>query len=711
VFEQADPDAVSSTHDPSTAEVRWRSLVEQIPAITYLADFDERSTLTWVSPQVETMLGHRPEELIADQDLWYELIHPDDVERVRAEEQRVFEAREEFDIEYRMVSRDGRVIWVRERDSIVRDADGTPLFTQGVLYDITSQRRTEHELREERDRAQSYLDIAGTIVVLVDVDDRIVLVNRAGCQLLGYEHDELVGQDAFDFLCPADRAEETRAAHRAIFERGRDPGQPAEFAIVTKDGRPRVMLWRNALMRDDSGNPTGVLSSGIDVTERLEAEQQIAYLAYHDSLTGLPNRALLAEHLELALARARRTSASVALLYLDLDDFKLVNDSLGHQAGDELLCQIAMRLQDRRRQTDLLARQGGDEFLLLLSDVAGDAVAIARTAAEGILDALARPFSIAGTDFHVGASIGVGVFPRDANDAEELLRHADAAMYQAKARGRNTVAVYSGEAHQSRERLSLSTRLRRAIERDELVLHFQPIVDPRTGVLRKAEALVRWDDPKRGLVPPVEFIPFAEETGLIDEVGEWVLEALCRQRLAWQADGLDPQVTFNVSPRELRRTVFAEHLRARVAAHGLDPSGVTVEVTESAAMGDFGVAEPVLRDLAAAGFTVAIDDFGRGYSSLTRLRNLPVQLLKIDRSFLRDVPDRPEATAVVTAILELAGALGMETVAEGVETVAQRDFLIERGCGQAQGFLLGRPAPARDLEPLLKRSVGREAAS
>jgi diguanylate cyclase (GGDEF)-like protein len=471
------------------------------------------------------------------------------------------------------------------------------------------------------------------------------------------------------------------------------------------------MLWRNALMRDDSGNPTGVLSSGIDVTERLEAEQQIAYLAYHDSLTGLPNRALLAEHLELALARARRTSASVALLYLDLDDFKLVNDSLGHQAGDELLCQIAMRLQDRRRQTDLLARQGGDEFLLLLSDVAGDAVAIARTAAEGILDALARPFSIAGTDFHVGASIGVGVFPRDANDAEELLRHADAAMYQAKARGRNTVAVYSGEAHQSRERLSLSTRLRRAIERDELVLHFQPIVDPRTGVLRKAEALVRWDDPKRGLVPPVEFIPFAEETGLIDEVGEWVLEALCRQRLAWQADGLDPQVTFNVSPRELRRTVFAEHLRARVAAHGLDPSGVTVEVTESAAMGDFGVAEPVLRDLAAAGFTVAIDDFGRGYSSLTRLRNLPVQLLKIDRSFLRDVPDRPEATAVVTAILELAGALGMETVAEGVETVAQRDFLIERGCSQAQGFLLGRPAPARDLEPLLKRSVGREAAS
>ncbi len=695
---------MSSPHDPATAQALWRSLVEQIPAITYIADFDERSTLTWVSPQIETLLGQPPAQLLAEQDLWYELIHPEDVERVKAEEQRVYEAGEEFDVEYRMVSRDGRVIWVRERDSIVRDDDGTPRFTQGVLYDITHQRRVEVALRAERDRAQSYLDIAGTFVILVDTDDRIKLVNRAGCEMLGYRHDELVGQDAFGFLCPAGTVERTRAAHRAIVDRGRSPSQPGEFAILAKDGRRHVMLWRNTLMRDDAGNPTGVLSSGIDVTERLEAEQQIAYLAYHDSLTGLPNRALLAEHLELAMARARRTASAVALLYLDLDDFKLVNDSLGHASGDELLCQIALRLQDRRRETDLLARQGGDEFLLLLSDVSGDPVSIARTAAEGVLEALGRPFSIAGTDFHVGASIGIGVFPRDANDAEELLRHADAAMYQAKARGRNTVAVYSGESHQSRERLSLSTRLRRAIERDELVLHFQPIVDPRDGVLRKTEALVRWDDPKRGLVSPAEFIPFAEESGLIDEVGEWVLEALCRQRVAWQAIGLDPEVTFNVSPRELRRTVFAEHLRSRMRAHRLDPSRVTVEVTESAAMGDFGVTEPVLRDIAAAGFKVAIDDFGAGYSSLSRLRDLPVDLLKIDRSFLRDVPDRPEATAVVTAILELAGALGMETVAEGVETPEQRNFLIERGCTFAQGFLLARPAPARDLEPLLRRA-------
>jgi diguanylate cyclase (GGDEF)-like protein/PAS domain S-box-containing protein len=701
-----------SPHDPTTAEARWRSLVEQIPAITYIADFDERGTLTWVSPQIERLLGHAPEELIADQDLWYRLIHPDDRERVIAEEHRVYEAVEEFDIEYRMIARSGLEVWVHEKDAIVRDEHGRPLFTQGVLYDITERRRAQDALRDERDRARQYLDVAGTIVVLIGTDGRILMVNRAGYDLLGYEEGELIGRNVVDVLAPEALRSDAAKSVRQAFATD-DPQQDVEYAVRTKDGRVRMVLWRGTVLRDDNGEPTALLSSGIDITERREAEQQIAYLAFHDSLTGLPNRALLAEHLELALARARRTASSVALLYLDLDDFKLVNDSLGHAAGDQLLCQIAMRLQDRRRETDLLARQGGDEFLLLLSDVDGDAVGSARVAAAGILESLANPFSIAGTDFHVGASIGIAVFPRDANDGEELLRHADAAMYQAKARGRNTVAVYSGEAHQSRERLSLSTRLRRAIARDELVLHWQPIVDPRDGTLRKTEALVRWDDPSRGIVPPVEFIPFAEDTGLIDDVGEWVLEALCRQRLAWQAAGLDPEVTFNVSPRELRRTVFAEHLRARLGAHGLDPSRVTVEVTESAAMGDHGVTEPVLRDLAGAGFKVAIDDFGAGYSSLSRLRDLPVQLLKIDRSFLRDVPDRPEATAVVTAILELASALGMETVAEGVETAKQRDFLIARGCTLAQGFLLGRPVPARDLEPLIRRAaahVGREAA-
>jgi diguanylate cyclase (GGDEF)-like protein/PAS domain S-box-containing protein len=692
-------------YDPQTAEARWRTLVEQIPAITYIADFDERGTLLWVSPQIEQLLGHPAQDYVNDQDLWYRVIHPDDLDRYRAEEARVFDAVEEFNSEYRMQARDGRVVWVREQDSIVRDEDGTPLLTQGLIVDVTSQRMAEDALREERDRARRYLDVAGTIVVITDAEERIVLVNRAGNELLGYAEGELLGRNAFDTLSPEAGREASRAGHHRVLEGGVEPEGSVEFSVVTSDGRVRTVMWRSTLLRDESGCPSALLSSGLDITERLAAEQQIAYLAYHDPLTGLPNRGLLAEHLELALARARRSSGSVALLYLDLDDFKLVNDSLGHGAGDELLCQIAMRLQDRRRETDLLARQGGDEFLVLLSDLETDPVATANVAADGMLEALSRPFTISGEEFNVGASIGIAVFPRDAADSEQLLRHADAAMYQAKARGRNAVALYSGEGHQSRDRLSLSSRLRKAIVREELVLHWQPIVDPRDGMLRMTEALVRWDDPQRGLVMPLEFVPFAEETGLIDQMGEWVFDALCRQRLAWRAEGLDPEVTFNASPRELRRPQFAQQLRARLDAYGLDPERITVEVTESAAMGEHGGAEPVLAELAEAGFRVAIDDFGAGYSSLSRLRDLPVQVLKIDRSFLRDVPERPEATAVITAILELAGALGMETVAEGVETACQRTFLIERGCTLAQGFLLGRPGLARDLEPMLRRSV------
>jgi diguanylate cyclase (GGDEF)-like protein len=442
-----------------------------------------------------------------------------------------------------------------------------------------------------------------------------------------------------------------------------------------------------------------------ELVERRAADQQIAYLAYHDSLTGLPNRALLHEHLELALARAKRNGQAVALLYLDLDDFKLVNDSLGHPAGDELLCHIALRLGERMRGMDLLARLGGDEFLLLLADLEKDsAKATARQVADGVLRELQRPFIISGAEFHIGGSIGISIFPRDAEDPDILLRHADAAMYDSKSNGRNGVSLYCGDRHEPLERLSMTSRLRKALARGELVLHWQPIVDPRDGALHKVEALVRWNDPMRGLVGPGDFIPFAEETGLIDRLGAWVLDAVVDQLIAWELAGLVvPAVTVNVSPRQLRRADFAQRLRRQVAVHAAAGS-ITIEITESAAMAEPNRTEPALRELHDAGVHIAIDDFGAGYSSLGRLRQLPVQVLKIDKSFLEGVPDDPEATAIVTAMVDLAGALGMQAIAEGVESETQRDFLIAAGCPLAQGYLLGRPVPAHALEPRLMRA-------
>jgi diguanylate cyclase (GGDEF)-like protein/PAS domain S-box-containing protein len=555
-----------------------------------------------------------------------------------------------------------------------------------------------------------YLDIAGAIIVVLDATARIMLVNRAGAELLGYAEGELVGRDWYDTVVPEDTRDAGRVAYLAQFG-GAEDEAAHETRVITRTGEERVIAWRDTAVRTADGEVTATMRSGVDLTERRAAEEQIAYLAYHDPLTGLPNRALLHEHLELALARARRQGRGVGLLYLDLDGFKLVNDSLGHPAGDELLCHVTLRLGERRRGMDLLARQGGDEFLLLLADLdREDAEAAARGVGEDLLRALSEPFSISGAEFHIGASIGISLYPRDSADADELLRHADAAMYAAKAAGRNGVTVYTGDPHEPLERLSMTSRLRKALDREELVLHWQPIVDPRDGALRKLEALVRWEDPFRGLVMPDEFIGFAEETGFIDRIGDWVVGAVRDQVLAWERAGYaPPRTAVNVSPRQLRRPGFGQRLLALVADDTV-AQRLTLEITESAAMADPLRTDPVLTELVSCGVEIAVDDFGAGYSSLSRLRTMPVQVLKIDRTFLEGVPHDPEATAVVTAIIELARALGMETVAEGVENEEQRAYLVQRGCPLAQGYLLGRPVPAAEIEPLLARAGSTSAS-
>jgi diguanylate cyclase (GGDEF)-like protein/PAS domain S-box-containing protein len=688
---------------------RYRGLIEHIPAVTYISDFDGAGTLRWISPQVQALLGHPPEAFLADQGLWDRLVHPEDRLRVANETARVFREEREFECEFRMLAADGRELHVWERDAIVRDREGRPLLTQGVLVDVSPLHSAEEALRAERDRAQSYLDVAGAIMLALDRAGRIAMLNRAGHELLGYRDGELIGRDWFETCLPPDERAEWRTTFEQVIA-GRHPGRDhAENGLLTRDGQVRIVEWRNRLIYGDDGRVTTTLSSGLDVTERRAAEERIAHLAYHDSLTGLPNRALLREHLEPALARARRAGRSVALMYLDLDDFKAVNDSFGHDAGDDLLCQVAERLVARRRASDVLARQSGDEFMLLLTDIGDDPGEATVAAAGGMLDTLSEPFRVGDESFHVSGSIGISIFPRDADDAATLLRHADAAMYEAKAEGRSGVMSYEQRPTASVDRLSLTTRLRHAVERGELRLHWQPIVSPADGTLHAVEALVRWQDPARGLVAPAEFIPIAEETGLIEEIGAWVVDAIAHQRAGWRAQGADPRVHLNVSPRELRYSYFADRMLERIAGHGQGLDGLTIEITETVAMRERARTEPMLRQLVEAGAQVAVDDFGSGYSSLTRLRELPVSVLKLDRTFLIDVPERREATAVVTAVIELAAALDMSAVAEGVETEAQRAFLVDRGCPLAQGYLLGRPAPAADLAVLIAGSGWRVA--
>ena len=552
------------------------------------------------------------------------------------------------------------------------------------------------------------LDALGVAVCLADAsydDLPLVYVNAAFERLTGYPADEVLGRNP-RFLQGPETDPAALAELRDALAQGRDCR--VTLRNRRRDGTP---FWNELTITAVPGPDgqtafyAGVL---VDATARLRAaddvaaaEQEVHRLAFFDSLTGLPNRAQLEARLRAAVTRARRRNRAVALMLVDLDNFKLVNDSLGHTAGDRLLRRIAGRLRGAEGEDGLLARHGGDEFLVLLGDLPrSDAEEAARAAAAGLAERLEKPFTVTGAEFHVEASIGISIFPDDADGAEALLQHADVAMYQSKGRGRAASTVYAGVTHDPLERLSLSSRLRRAITHGELALHYQPIVWTGSGRLHSMEALLRWQDPERGLVHPERFIPAAEEMGLLDPIGAWVIEALAAQIAAWRTEGLTPRVSFNVSPRELHRPDFAAELGERLKAANVDPAHLTMELTESATLREPERIGPLLQDLRALGLRLAIDDFGAGWSSLARLRSLPVQMLKIDRSFLAEIPEDPEAGAIVRAVIALSDALGMTTVAEGVEQPVQQHFLASQGGPLSQGRLFGdalAPAAITDL--------------
>jgi diguanylate cyclase (GGDEF)-like protein/PAS domain S-box-containing protein len=700
------------------ADERYRSLVERIPTVTYICDYDESVTHRYISPQIEEWTGYPAERWIDDPEQWKRIIHPEDRPRVLKQVVECIRARKPLDCEYRLVRADGGVLHVWERETIVRGEDGEIEYSQGVIVDITPLRATQAALRQSEELHRSTVEALSEGVIVLDGEGRAISCNTSGTRITGLAPDELLGSKPpfvpsfFPDGTPIDAGNDP--ALSALGQK--EPVRSVVLRIARPDGEER---WISANYQPlDTGltAPAGpdqprseLVCSFADISERRRDEAQISYLAYHDALTGLPNRRKFEDHLGPALARARRNGKGAALLYFDLDHFKVVNDSLGHGAGDELLRQIAGRLSTRVRAGDLLARHGGDEFILLLSDLGVNARATAELVATDLLVLLHPPFEIDGSEFEITASVGISLFPEDGQDAQDLLAHADAALYQTKRAARGALTFYQPGDDDPASRLTFSARLRRALEQDEFELLYQPVVTLADGSLAGLEALVRWRDPDEGLLAPAAFIPLAEETGLIELIDEHVMERAIRQLADWMAEGLEPRVAINLSPRELSRDDLPARLKRLLDAVDVDPTLLTIEITESAAMRSYEDWHVQLKRLTDLGVRLALDDFGADFSSLSRLRELPVDSLKIDRRFLRRVPDDAQASAIISAILRLAEALGMDAVAEGVETADQRQFLMEKGCRLAQGYRLGRPVPPEQVPALLTQGVGAGA--
>jgi len=557
-------------------------------------------------------------------------------------------------------------------------------------------------------RHRAVIDSSLDGVIAIDSVGRVREFNPAAERIFGYRSDDVLGRELASLLV----SPEDRAAHRRGLARGfrQDEwhllSRRVEVTAVHADGTRLPVEVSLTLVDESPSSPPLVYGFVRDISERRRGEEQLAYLAYHDPLTGLPNRVLVEQQLDLALARARRTDSSVALMFVDLDAFKEVNDELGHAAGDQLLTGVAARLRSVLRDSDVLARQGGDEFLVVLSDLHEEPVAAAERVSGKLLGALREPFVVGTAELRTGASIGVSLFPDDAADTETLLRHADAAMYRAKGAGGGRVAFHETSDAIVARRVSVSSQLRQAMSSSELELHYQPVW--RLGSERMidgVEALMRWRHPDRGLLRPRSFMNLADQSSVSDDVIDWVLNEVCGHAARWRDLGLDPQISVNVSHPQLLAPGFTDRFVAYLDRYGLAPGGFTIELTESAWTVDAAETLAVVRELRAAGTTLAIDDFGAGYTSLSRLRDLPFGVLKIDRRVLADVLDDPTADAVLRAIVDLARACEAEIIAEGVESSEQLGLLAEIGITLVQGFLFGQPRPMTEITALLERRL------
>lgn len=592
--------------------------------------------------------------------------------------------------------------WMSVQYTPRRNAANEVIGLYSAATDIDALKRTELNLRHANWLLTSHFENTPLAVIEWDSAFAVRRWSPQAEKMFGWEEHEVLlrKQDDWKFVVEGDKEQAEALIHRLTTLR--EPRATSLHRNYRKDGRVIWCEWYNSSLRDDEGEIVSILSLAQDVTSRVLAEERLVHQATHDSLTGLPNRNMLQERLRLSIARARRSGHRVAAMFIDLDRFKDVNDTLGHRVGDELLREIANRLGRVVRDVDLLVRLSGDEFMVVLEEVVD--LASPSVVAAKLLNEIRLPTRIDGHEIHVSGSIGISIFPDDAEDVETLLRNADLAMYRAKELGKDASQTFTADlAQRGASMRLLETALRSAVVRNEFELYFQPKVSVSSGAILGAEALLRWHHPTRGVVLPGEFMQLAEETGLIQEIGDWVIRAACDQLMKWQAAGIDTLLlAINLSAGQFRVTQLAQRIASQIGCVGCDPTCLEFEITETSMLRDpegVGQTMAALREL---GIRVAIDDFGTGYSSLSHLKRFPIDTLKIDKSFVADVLHDAGDKAIVTAVIAMAKALDIEVVAEGVETQAQLDLLTELDCAHYQGYHFSKAVRAHDFEQLVR---------
>lgn len=693
-----DPRTGTPKRLPPEADQQFRVMFKYADVGIALSSLEHRYLR--VNDKFAALLGYRPDEMT---DLGIADVYPEnEVAAVLGRREQL--ARGDFEYASRdalLLRKDGTSVIASFVTSIIRNRDGEPLYFLSIALDKSEARRTAAALEETKELFQQLAKHIPQIFWVADGPlGKMIYVSSACEQILGVSPETLLRKQRLlvRAIHPDDRRlvyEQRKRATAGIYDQ--------TYRVVRSDGATRWVHDRAFPIRDAAGFPVRVAGVTEDITERRRAEEQLIHLAHFDQLTGLPNRTLFADRLQQALALAKRKHWSVAVLFVDIDRFKYVNDSLGHASGDLLLRLVAQRLTRCTRANDTVARFGGDEYAIVVNGL--EAADEAALIALKIMEVLNVGFPLEHTELYVSASIGITVAPQDGSTPETLLKQADIAMYRAKELGRKNFQFYKPEMNaRAQELLALEQDLRHALERSELEIYYQPKVSLQSGRVTGAEALLRWNHPERGLVSPAAFMPALEETGLIIPVGEFVLATACRQARAWQVVGLSVPIAVNLSARQFVSPAIGTVIQETLLQHHLSPNLLELEITESSVMVDPEEAARTLQRLDRLGVAISIDDFGTGYSSLAYLKRFPIKTLKVDRSFIRDAPINRDDAAITRAIVSMAHSLSLRVIAEGVETKEQLHFLRECTCDEGQGYLFSRPLPAKDAEAVLRRA-------